>query len=136
MQLQERMKVVAQVNEGETPAEDPLELLREWEAAHVRLEDLLKRVNRTNSQTQMPSGETLTDVLARRDILRKRHLFLTQLATEATPNKKEYYSSIASSARPSISVPTLRKSADELGKQIREIEVLVQETNWRTELAD
>ena len=50
-QLEERLNNNAQVQEGEDPAEDPMELLRELDEDYAQLEALIARINRTNSVT-------------------------------------------------------------------------------------
>ena len=52
-QLEER---IATVQEGETPAEDPALLLEEYEACAAQLEELIARINRTNSETRTEQG--------------------------------------------------------------------------------
>ena len=48
-QLESRLDNNALVQEGESPAEDPMELLRELEEDYAQLEELIARINRTNS---------------------------------------------------------------------------------------
>ena len=67
-QLETRLYNNAQVQEGEQPAEDPQELLRELEEDYARLEGLISAVNRTNNATRLEDGTTLSDLLARRDV--------------------------------------------------------------------
>ena len=83
-QLAGRLYDNATVQEGEQPAEDPKELLAEYEDCIVQLEDLMARINRTNCETRTAEG-TLTELLARRDCLRLRagtyHNFLTSASS-------------------------------------------------------
>ena len=64
-QLASRLYDNATVQEGDAPAEDPAALLAEYEDCAARLEDLMARINRTNSETRTERG-TLTELLARR----------------------------------------------------------------------
>ena len=57
-QLESRLYNNAQVQEGEQPAEDPEELLRELEENYTRLEDLISAINRTNSTARTASRES------------------------------------------------------------------------------
>ena len=68
-QLQQRLENNAMVQEGEQPAEDPAELLAELDGCAASLETLIARINLTNCQTQV-GGESLTALLARRDVLK------------------------------------------------------------------
>ena len=70
-QLEERLNNNAQVQEGEEPAEDPMELLRELDEDYAQLEALIARINRTNSAT-LVDGVPLSDLLARRDCMTGR----------------------------------------------------------------
>ncbi|MDE7218956.1 MAG: DIP1984 family protein, partial [Oscillospiraceae bacterium] len=70
-QLASRLYDNATVQEGESPAEDPASLWTEYEDCAAQLEDLMARINRTNSQTRTNRG-TLTELLARRDCLKLR----------------------------------------------------------------
>ncbi|RYG32953.1 hypothetical protein EON81_19425 [bacterium] len=134
-QLQERLKNVALVQEGEAPAEDPQQLLQSVEAAYERLKVLMQQINRTNSLTDVGGGETLTDLLARRDVLKKRHAFLHDFATTATP-KKEKYQPGQVKYHSSVSVPEIRKMADRVAVEFREVEVKIQSINWSVDLME
>ena len=57
-QLEVRLNNNAQVQEGEQPAEDPVELLKELEADYARLEELISAINRTNNSTRLEDGAT------------------------------------------------------------------------------
>ena len=70
-ELQTRLNNNAKVQEGESPAEAPKTLLAELDAILTRLEELITKINLTNSLT-VAEGETLTAKLARRDCLSKR----------------------------------------------------------------
>lgn len=50
-QLETRLYNNAQVQEGESPAEDPQDLLQELEEDYARLEALIACINRTNCCT-------------------------------------------------------------------------------------
>ena len=63
-QLEARLNNNALVQEGEQPAEDPMELLKELEADYTRLEELISAINRTNNSTEIEGGSTLSDLLA------------------------------------------------------------------------
>ncbi len=131
-QLAGRLYDNATVQEGESPAEDPAALLAEYEDCAAQLEDLMARINRTNCETRTGSG-TLTELLARRDCLKKRvetyRNFLTSassLTRRATRSEIKIYST--------ISVPEYRKKADALSCELRETDNAIQTANWATEL--
>ena len=70
-QLQQRLGNNAVVQEGEAPAEDPAELLRELDGCAENLEQLIARINLTNCRAEV-DGESLTALLARRDALDRK----------------------------------------------------------------
>jgi hypothetical protein len=82
-QLRARIVASARFQEGEEPAEDAGALLAEAGAALDELEDLIRRINRTNAATRIGPEGTITDALARRDVLRARHSIVTSAADAA-----------------------------------------------------
>src|ERR671934_1080761 len=66
MQLRERLRASALVQEGEAPPEDPQELLAELDRLLGQLRDLVGRINRSNLAARLPNGMSLTDALAAR----------------------------------------------------------------------
>ena len=67
-ELRRRLGNVILVQEGEEPAEDPAELLKELDASLSRLEELIAAINLTNCRTKV-KGMTLTSLIARKDML-------------------------------------------------------------------
>lgn len=131
-QLEHRLNNNAQVQEGESPAEDPEELLRELEEDYVRLEELIAHINRTNSCT-LVNGSPLSDLLARRDCWKNRlrglRAFL-DCASELTPRRTAGEIKIHST----VNVREMQKQLDQRAKELRELEEIIQEANWTTEL--
>jgi hypothetical protein len=66
-QVEARAASVARFQEGEQPAENAGELLDQGRRLIGELRDLARRINRTNSATELDPGFTLTDALAMRD---------------------------------------------------------------------
>ena len=134
-QVRERLKSSALVQEGETPSEDPAELLREFDGMASELERLIAQINKTNLSTKVPSGETLTDALARRDILALRQGVLRQVA-DVAGERQQRYGRAEIRILPTVDVGELRRRADDLARERRELDVSIQETNWLTELSE
>src|SRR5690349_20462310 len=65
-QLRSRAQANARYQEGEPPAEDARELLAEADRVLAELEDLIRRINRTNAATMLDEQTTVTDAIARR----------------------------------------------------------------------
>ena len=136
-QLRSRIEANARYQEGESPAEDATALLVEAGGALSELESLIRRINRTNAATVVEGGGTLTDALARRDVLRLRHGVITA-AAGAAGGSSSGYRQLRSELKmiPALSVTELRSEADDLGRQIREVDMLIQRTNWEADLLE
>ena len=67
-QLESRLIQNAKVQEGEAPAEEPAQLMKELQGALRQMEELISRINLTNAATRTADG-TLTELLARRDCM-------------------------------------------------------------------
>src|SRR2546426_9900943 len=89
-QMRGRLQQSALVQEGEQPPEDPQELLAELDQLLNQLGELMARINRTNLQTRLTEGVTLTDALARRDVLSMRHSIVSGLADTASARVERY----------------------------------------------
>lgn len=88
--LRSRIVDNARHQEGEEPSEDASALLVEAETALDELESLIQRINRTNAATPLGEG-TITDAIARRDVLRLRHGVLTAAADAAAGRNQGGY---------------------------------------------
>ncbi len=132
-QLESRLNNNALVQEGEQPAEDPMELLKELEEDYARLEDLIARINRTNNATKTESGATLSDLLARRDCLKGRLNALRNFLDNASALVHRHTASEIK-IKSTVNVRRLQKQVDGLAKVLRELEETIQEKNWTTEL--
>lgn len=131
-QLGERLNVNARVQQGEAPAEDPFELLRELDECISRLEFLIISINKTNALTS-DSGESLTALIGRRDCMQKKIKILQAFLYEASDlADRSYKSEII--VRSTISVSDMRKELDLLSKNMRELDLRIQQINWLTEL--
>ena len=90
-EIRDRLRISALVQEGDTPPEDPEPLLRELDEVARELERLIANINRTNSSARLASGMTLTQGLARRDVLGLLHGSLKAVA-DATAQQQARYS--------------------------------------------
>ncbi|MCZ2524765.1 DIP1984 family protein [Streptomyces sp. HB2AG] len=99
----------------------------------------MRRINRTNSAAVMGPDGTVTDALARRDVLRLRHAVVTAAADAAAGNdQREYGRQLRSELviLPALPVAELRAQADVLAREIRELDMRIQRTNWEVDLLD
>jgi uncharacterized protein DUF6847 len=136
-QLRTRIVANARYQEGETPAEDAGELLAEAGSTLDELESLIRRINRTNSATPLGAG-TMTDALARRDVLRLRHSVLTAAADAAAGRGQGMGRQLRSELRYLAALPVaeLRARADRVAVELRQVDVDIQRTNWEADLLE
>ena len=134
-ELRARLVAVAKVQEGEAPAEQPDVLLAEFEQTAERLRRLIARINRTNLTVVTANGETLTDALARRDVLAFRFKVHRELAAAAS-EQSERYSLREIKMTATVDVAGFRRTVDELARERRELDVALQAANWANTLAD
>jgi hypothetical protein len=137
-QLQARILASARFQEGEEPAEDAAALLAEAALALDELEQLITRINRTNAAAVIGSGGTITDALARRDVLRLRHALITAAADAAAGKHRQgaQVRQLRSELKMLTALPVsqLRTEADVVARQLRELDVQLQQANWEVNL--
>ena len=127
-----RLNNNAKVQDGEKPSEDPMELLTELNKDFSRLEELIARINHTNSETK--SGDvTLTDLIAKRDCLKQKIGIMRSFLDKAS-EKVSRYSKTEIRILSTVSVSDLQKEVDKLSKELRETDETIQGLNWTTDL--
>ena len=131
-QLRQRLTASALVQEGEKPAEDPEALLNELDRVTRELEQLIGRINLTNA-SRKKEGKTLTELLARREVLQQKISVLQSLLETAS---RTVIRGSRSEVKifSSVSVPEIRKQADDLSRELRLLDTAIQSANWRIEL--
>lgn len=141
-QLRARIQGSARYQEGEEPPEEAGALLREADRVLDELEDLIRRINRTNSGAEVEPGTTLTDAIARRDVLRLRRALVAGAADAATGQAQNRPAMAVRQMRSelrylsALDVPALRQQSDDVAKELRELDNRIQQVNWEVELAD
>lgn len=133
-ELTSRLNNNAKVQEGEEPAENPQELLKEMDAMLERLEWLMTRINLTNSRT-LSGKKTVTELLARRDSLSKRVAMMRSFL-DAASTKVDRYSQKEIRILSTVKVSTLQKQVDTASRELRELDEQLQALNWTTELLE
>lgn len=133
-ELRRRLSNVILVQEGEEPAEDPAELLEQLDTAVARLEKLMQDINLTNCRTKV-NGSTLTALIARKDALNlKLSAYRDMVYTAGQSTSRARGTEIRVKAL--LRAADLQKEADRIAKEIRELDNLLQETNWKTKLIE
>ncbi len=131
-QLNSRLCTNARVQDGEAPAENPLRLLEELDDCSARLEELIYRINITNSSALI-EGQTITAWIAHRDCLTKKVSTMRDFlfnASQIGPRLAKTEIVI----RPSVPVEEIQKRVDLLSRELRETDTKIQAANWTVEL--
>ncbi|AFZ21659.1 DIP1984 family protein [Allocoleopsis franciscana] len=134
-QLRQRLVRSAKVQEGETPPEQPQALIAELDATINQLVDLIQRINKTNSLTNLEEGMTISDALAQRDTLLLKRSVYTSLV-DAAAYQQDRYSASEIKSFSTVNVAELQTQTDRLSRECRELDTKIQSSNWNTELMD
>lgn len=131
-QISVRLNNNAKVQEGEEPSESPLALMEELDRTVCRLEELMARINLTNSLTKR-DGKTITELLAHRDCLKNKIRIMRDFLDESS-DKVRRITHAEIKIKSTVPVPELQKKVDSLSKELRETDACIQELNWTAEL--
>ncbi len=127
------------VQEGDEPPESPEELLAEFGSVCDELQRLIAQINHTNADSSLTDGQTVTEALARRDVLGVRQAGLRSAVRAATKDGSQgllRYSRSEIRMVRQISVSELQSQIDDLARQQRELDTRLQTHNWTTPLIE
>lgn len=127
-----RLNNNAKIQDGDTPAENPLKLIEELNGLLVRLENLMAKINLTNSKT-IYNGKTITELLAYRDCLKKKIEIMRNFLNSAS-NKVNRMTRTEIKIISTVPVSEIQETLDCLSKNLRQTDEKIQELNWTTEL--
>lgn len=133
-QLEQRIKSNVKVQEDEEPLEDPNELMKELHSCLIQLEELIGRINLTNLNTKNADGQSITQLMAKKDTLTLRIGILRNIYSEAT-NLLSRYSASEIRQECVIDVKLLSKQIDDYSGRLRKLDMEIQGLNFLTELA-
>ena len=133
-QLKVRLLSNAKTQENESPSEDPELLLKELDKLTSELFTLICSINLTNSSAKFDSM-SLTEMIAKKDALVLKANVLREFATSAS-QKVDLYSNSEIKILSTVDVSALQKQVDVLSKEIRELEMKLQEANWSVDLVE
>lgn len=132
-ELTTRLTNNVRIQEGDEPAEDPKELLKELDSCLKQLEEYIYRINMTNMRT-MSGNKTLTQLMAERDVLIKRVSVLQEVFRHASSSSSERYSRSEIKFVTTVDVKAMRKQIDKLSSQLRQLDIEIQSINFSTDL--
>ena len=101
--------------EDEKPAEDPAELLKEYDECASRFRYLVEKINLTNCRT-LVGGKTLTEILAEKDAMSLRLSLYRNLVNTASSGAQ--------------------KTTDQIARELRLLDNTVQAANWANDLIE
>ena len=90
-QLEQRIKSNVKVQEDDEPLEDPNELMKELHSCLIQLEELIGRINLTNIKTKNAEGQSITQLMAKKDTLTLRIGILRNIYSESTNITSRYF---------------------------------------------
>ena len=131
-QLRARLNNNALVQEGESTAEDPNALLKQLNDCVSELQDMIARINLTNS-TVKTEGKTLTEWIAARDALTLKLSVCRDLVNTAS---SAAYRARGTEIRikPAVNVKDLQDEVDAMAKELRLTDNRIQAANWANDL--
>lgn len=140
-QVAARATSVARYQEGEQPAESAEQLLDQGRRLIGVLRDLARRINRTNSATELDPGFTLTDALAMRDAYAAQYRLVTAIADAGAGGVRQgigWGRQLRSELQQvsAVQVADLRAEADQIAEGRRRLDVRIQQAGWSTELLE
>jgi len=141
-QLQDRLRACVVAQEDEEPPEDPGELMKEIDRLCTELEGLIAQINHANASAKLADGASVTEALARRDVIALRQGALRAAIKAATGEGGVLGGGFSRYSRSEIRtvrhvrVSELQDRLDALARQRRELDNRVQEHNWQSALAE
>lgn len=134
-QLKGRIRNSAKVQEGDTPSEDPNELIINASQIITELTDLIERIHRTNAITNTDNGKSMLTLLVERDTLEMRHKLLID-TIEAANSETDRYSHREIKWHVMVSIASLQKQADDIAMKLRQTNIVIQSNNWQIDLIE
>lgn len=132
LQLEERIKSVAKIQEGDEPDEVPEDLFAELHSTMVQLQDIVFRINATNMRA-LCDGIPITQMIARKDALSWEINTLRNVLKVASSRESRYSRNEIKYVK-TVDVLELRKKVDRMSAELRKLDLKIQESNWTVEL--
>lgn len=132
-QLQSRIVNNVKVQEGDEPLENPDDLMNELDTNLKQLEEIIWRINATNMQCHNAKGESLTQLMARRDVLTMRVNTLRNVFNTASESQNRYSQSEIKMVTV-VDVKKLGKKVDDLSAKLRVLDMEIQALNFSSDL--
>ena len=130
--IRERLLNNALIQEGTTPTEDPVELLKQLDDSCSQLSILIAKINKTNMETVI-DGTPLSELIVKRDMLIKRASIMREFLNRAS-DKVDRYSQKEILIKSTVDVVFYQKVVDQISHDARLLDAKIQYTNWNIEI--
>lgn len=131
--LQGRILQNIKIQEGDQPHESPQDLLAEALGLTDKLSQLIQDINARNNQALLPDGRSLAQALVVRDSLARKRRLLVNIV-DAGSSQEHRYARSEIKFELTLSLADIHKQIDQLSRQFRELDTLIQGENWRIDL--
>ncbi len=131
--LKVRLGENVKVQDGDSPSEDPSELMAAASQIIAELYALIDRIHRTNAVAMIDGTTTMLSALTRRDELAEQHR-LVQIAIDHAKTAGDRYSLREIKWTKTVDIQKLQKQADEISMNLRQLNMTIQEKNWMVDL--
>lgn len=132
-QLLNRVTRNTMVQEGDAPAENPQELIAEYDVNMARFLFLAQKINETNNKTLFDNRDNVTGAIARRDYL-GASIRAYRLIYESATIKQNRYSQTEVKYVRCVDAQELQDRINKLSKEYRELDTKLQGINWTVDL--
>ena len=132
-QLRYRLSNNVLVQEGEKPLEDPAAFYKSIRH-FCKIKIRIARINLTNCAVKV-EGRSLTELIARRDVLSLRADAYRRLVEEASQNTHRA-TRTEIKILSAVDVPALQRQADDASRELRLLDNTLQATNWTADLME
>ncbi|MDR1775438.1 MAG: DIP1984 family protein [Actinomycetes bacterium] len=133
--LENRLMRVVKVQEGDEPAQDPVELLEASLQKKTEVRDLIVRINKTNARVIDDEGATINDLLAER----KHQHRITQLMSTLLGRTLETgmrYMRTEIKYVVTVDIADIQARKDAAAAAYRELDKRLQALNWQVDLME
>ena len=133
-QLKNRLVLNSKVQEGEEASENPHILMTKLSENISELQDLIYRINMTNS-TYLVDGKPITYLMAQRETLLLKIDTLRAFLDNAS-RTVDRYSNKEIKIVSTVNVTEIQAKVDVLSKEYRLLDAKIQSVNWQADLVE
>ena len=133
-ELKTRLADNVKVQEGDQPFENPKDLIKDLDRVLDEFQMMVFRINLTNTRTVV-DGRTLTDMLAERDMLKKKTRILSDTLSSLT-DRGSRYSRNEIKYVATVDPADLRRLFDDASSRLRKLDLRIQSIGWEADLLE